>query len=175
MRFFSIAALLVAMGAALAACSKENSQETQEQLPEVQKAGPFTLTTVVSRDESEVSKALTGDGVKTFAAGETLENQLAILAFTLKYSDGSATFQDAVETMTIEIGNTTYTIDHNPAGYDHTNNPPLYLAIRPVTTATHIDYTVTTAGDTYTKSVEGKTYLAGHLYPLGLKMQPVIE
>ena len=61
MRFFSIAAL-VAMGVALAACSKETSQETQEQLPEVQKAGPFTLTTVVSRDESEVSKALTGDG-----------------------------------------------------------------------------------------------------------------
>lgn len=71
MRFFSIAAL-VAMDAALAACSKETRQETQEQLPDVQKAGPFTLTTVVSRDESEVSKALTGDGVKTFAAGETL-------------------------------------------------------------------------------------------------------
>jgi hypothetical protein len=95
----------------------------------------------------------------------TLDNQLAILAVTLKNSDGSSDITGSIMSMTVSDGTNSY----NVTGHDSDGH--IYVAIRPTTSA---DITVTaTAGTyTYTKSLSAKTYDAGNGYSVSWRMTP---
>jgi hypothetical protein len=60
-------AVLVLTGAMIASCTKPDNQKAED----VQ-TGTITLTTVVGLSQSPATKALTAEGVKTFAEGETM-------------------------------------------------------------------------------------------------------
>lgn len=96
----------------------------------------------------------------------TLKNQLAICAYTIKNSDGTSDFTSSVTDMTINDGTNTYTISRSAAA------GPIYVAIRPTTSA-NISYTVTAGANVYEKTVTDKTYAAGTIYPLGLRMTQI--
>lgn len=96
----------------------------------------------------------------------TLENKLAICAYTIKNSDGSSDITKDVTDMTISDGTNIYTVSRSAAA------GPIYVAIRP-TSGADISYTATAGDNVYEKSVTAKTYEAGNLYPLGLKMTKV--
>ena len=95
-----------------------------------------------------------------------LENKLAICAYTIKNSDGSSDITKDVTDMTISDGTNIYTVSRSAAA------GPIYVAIRP-TSGADISYTATAGAKVYEKSVTGKTYEAGNIYPLGLKMTKV--
>ena len=71
-RFFSIAALAL-VGAVMTGCSSDDDSiiDTTQQ-PEVIKSNVVTLTTTVGLDGGANIRALTADGNKTFAEGETM-------------------------------------------------------------------------------------------------------
>ena len=96
----------------------------------------------------------------------TLENQLFVCEFTLKYSDAS--INDKVTAMTISDD-----VDHNYyVNVDRTSSEaddPIYVAIRP-TASNDINYTAIADGKVYTKSVTNKTYAAGTMRPIHLNM-----
>lgn len=96
----------------------------------------------------------------------TLENRLAICAYTIKNSDGTSDMTGSVTDMTINDGANTYTVSRSAAA------GPIYVAIRP-TSGADISYTATIGAYVYEKSVTAKTYEAGNIYPLGLKMTKV--
>lgn len=96
----------------------------------------------------------------------TLENQLAICAYTIKNSDGTSDMTGSVTDMTISDGTNIYTVSRSAAA------GPIYVAIRPISGA-DISYTATAGDNVYEKSVTAKTYEAGNLYPLGLRMMKV--
>ncbi len=93
----------------------------------------------------------------------TLENQLAICAYTIKNSDGTSDMTGSVTDMTISDGTNIYTVSRSAAA------GPIYVAIRP-TSGADISYTATVGAYVYEKSVTAKTYEAGNIYPLGLRM-----
>ena len=66
MRFLSMAALAM-VGLVMTGCSSEDDFADIQQ-PE-NKSNVVTLTTTVGFDEGVANRALTADGVKTFAAG----------------------------------------------------------------------------------------------------------
>ena len=92
----------------------------------------------------------------------TLENQLAILAITLK--DNAATPSEitgGITSLTIGDGTNTYTVSRSAAA------GPIYVAIRPTT---NIDITANDGSQCYNKSLTGKTYSAGNGYSVSWKM-----
>ena len=94
----------------------------------------------------------------------TLENQLAILAITLK--DNAATPSEitgGITSLTISDGTNTYTVSRSAAA------GPIYVAIRPVTSA-NIDITANDGSQCYNKSLTGKTYAADNGYSVSWKM-----
>ena len=92
-----------------------------------------------------------------------LTNRFAILAYTIKNSDGSADITNTITSMTISDGTNSYDVIRTPA------EGPIYVAIRPVDNK-NISYIVSAGTHYYYKQVSGKTYEAGNLYPLGLRM-----
>ena len=97
-------------------------------------------------------------------ASITLENKLAICAFTIKNSDGTQDLTSTITNLTVSDGTNTYTIGRS-AGVG-----PIYVAIKPVSGA---DITLTATdeyGQHYAKSVTNKTYAANNIYPLGMRM-----
>ena len=95
-----------------------------------------------------------------------LENQLAILELTLKDSDGSSEITSTITGMTVSDGTNTYTVTRSAAA------GPIYVAIQPTSSA-NIEVTATDGTVNYTKSLTGKTYAAGIMYPLGWRMAAV--
>ena len=96
----------------------------------------------------------------------TLENQLAILAITLK--NNAATPADITSTitgMTLSDGTNSYAVTREAAA------GPIYVAIRPTASAS-IDITATDGTKNYTKTLSGKTYAAGNGYPVSWRMLP---
>jgi len=95
----------------------------------------------------------------------TLENQLAICAFTIKNSNGDD-ITSTIKYLTISDGTNKYTINRYPMG-----EGPIYVAIRP-TSAANIEFTAWNEKNTkmYTKSLTGKTYEAGGFYNLKWRM-----
>ena len=94
----------------------------------------------------------------------TLDNQLAILAITLK--DNAATPSEItgdITGMTVSDGTNTYTVTRSAAA------GPIYVAIQPTTSA-DIEVTATDGTKNYTKSLTGKTYAAGNGYSLSWRM-----
>lgn len=100
-----------------------------------------------------------------------LVNQLAICAFDLKDAQGNI-INSTVNGMTINDGTNTYTINRTVASGD-----PIYVAIKPVN-PDEISYTATAGAKSYAKLVKyssSKEYIAGSLYPIGLKMAEVVK
>ena len=98
----------------------------------------------------------------------TLENQLAILAITLKKHAGDD-FTSSITGMTVSDGTNKYTVSRSAAA------GPIYVAIRPTDDAT-INVTATNATRTYYKTLAAKTYEASNGYPVSWKMDlPVLD
>ena len=98
----------------------------------------------------------------------TLENQLAILALTLK-DNATPTANDITSTitgMTVSDGTYSYAVTRSAAA------GPIYVAIRPTTSA-DITVTATDGTNNYSKSLTGKTYAASNGYPLSWRMTQV--
>ena len=97
-------------------------------------------------------------------ASITLENKLAICAYTIKNSDGTQDLTSTITNLTVSDGTDTYTISRS-AGVG-----PIYVAMKPVTDA-NITLTATDEnGQHYTKTVTNKTYAINNIYPLGMRM-----
>ena len=97
----------------------------------------------------------------------TLDNQLAILAITLK--DNAATpseITSEITGMTVSDGTNTYTVTRSAAA------GPIYVAIQPTTSAS-IEVTATDGTKNYTKSLTGKTYEAANGYSVSWRMAEV--
>ena len=110
-----------------------------------------TLTDLGSKyDLATNSGAWDGDNLPTL----TLENQLAILAITLK---NSTNITSTITGMTIKVGSTTYTVSRSAAA------GPIYVAIQPVTSQ-NIEVTATDGTNGYVKTLTSKTYDANNGY-----------
>ena len=92
-----------------------------------------------------------------------LDNKLAVLAITLKNSDGSSDITSTITSVTISDGTNTYTVSRSAAA------GPIYVAIQAATNA-EFRITATDGTNNYTKTVTGKTYIAGNFYQQGLLM-----
>ena len=110
-----------------------------------------TLTDLGSKyDLATNSGAWNGDDLPTL----TLENQLAILAITLK---NSTDITSTITGMTVSDGTNTYTVEREAA------DGPIYVAIRP-TTSQNIEVTATDGTNEYVKTLTSKTYDANNGY-----------
>lgn len=97
----------------------------------------------------------------------TLANQLAILAMTLKNSDGSSDITSSITSLTLSDGTNNYTVTRSAAA------GPIYLAILPTDNAS-IKITAASATNDYSKSLTSKTYAASNGYNVSWKMTPFI-
>jgi len=119
-----------------------------------------TLATLGSNfDFCTRSGAWAGDNLPSL----TLENQLAILAITLKDEAGTSDITSGTTKLTVSDGTNTYNVTPSAA------EGPIYVAIRPTSDAT-IDITATSGGKGYYKTLATKTYEAGNGYPVSWKM-----
>ena len=119
-----------------------------------------TLATLASNfDFCTRSGAWNGENLPSL----TLENQLAILAITLKNSDGSSDITSNITGLTLSDGTNTYNVSRSAAA------GPIYVAIRPTSDAT-ITVTATDGTNNYTKTLTTKTYEAGNGYPVSWRM-----
>ena len=105
------------------------------------------------------SGAWSGDNLPSL----TLENQLAILAITLKNADGSSEITGSITRMTLSDGTYNYIVSRSAAA------GPVYVAIRPTSSAS-IDITATDGSNPYTKSLTSKTYAANNGYSVSWRM-----
>lgn len=97
----------------------------------------------------------------------TLENQLAILALTLKDSNGANEITGNVTGVTVKAGEDTYTINRSAAA------GPIYVAIKPIASK-NVVITTTGGSKNYVKLLTGKTYEKGNGYSVSWKMTPII-
>jgi len=93
----------------------------------------------------------------------TLENQLAILAITLKNADGKSDITSSITGLTLSDGTYSYSVMRSAAA------GPIYVAIRPTSSA-NIGIIATDGTKNYTKTLTGKTYEAGNGYPVSWRM-----
>ena len=96
----------------------------------------------------------------------TLENQLAILAITLKDEAGANDITSSITGLTLSDGTYSYSVKRSAAA------GPIYVAIRPTSSA-NIDITATDGTKNYTKTLTSKTYAASNGYPVSWKMMQV--
>ena len=113
-------------------------------------------------DFAKYEGTLTADA-KLPTSTVTLTNQLAILALTVKNSDGSSDLTSTITDLTINDGTNSYFVSRAAAA------GPIYVAVKP-TTAANIDVTAFDGTYVYTKSLSGKSYDANNIYNLGWKM-----
>ena len=119
-----------------------------------------TLATLASNfDFCTKSGAWNGENLPSL----TLENQLAILALTLKNSTGSSDITSSITGLTLTDGTNSYAVTRSAAA------GPIYVAIQPTSSAA-IEVTATTGTTVYTKSLTDKTYAASNGYPLSWMM-----
>lgn len=123
------------------------------------KAQNGTLDDVATRDLAACTVQMEG---KSLPASATLDNEIAVVAFTLYKSDGTTDITNTITGMTIEVSGVTYTI--TPSGLDK-----IYVAMWPEDDS-EITITATDGSKNYTKILTGKTYEAGKFYQQGLKM-----
>ena len=119
-----------------------------------------TLNTIASTfDYSRKIGAWDGENLPSL----TLENQLAILAITLKNADGSSDITSSITGLTLSDGTKTYNVSRSAAA------GPIYVAIFPTADAT-ITVTATDGTKNYTKTLTSKTYAKGNGYPVSWRM-----
>ena len=121
-----------------------------------------TLTTIASNlDLATYNNAeWAGENLPTV----TLDNQLAILAITLK--DNATTPNDLTSSttaLTVSDGTNNYSVTRSAVA------GPIYVAIRPTSSA-NITITATDGTKKYGKYLTGKTYAASHGYPVSWEM-----
>ncbi len=120
-----------------------------------------TLATIASNlDLATYTAAWDGDNLPTV----TLDNQLAILAISLK--DNAPTPNDLTSSttaLTVSDGTNTYSVTRS------TGEGPIYVAIRPTSSA-DITITATTGAKKYGKYLTSKTYAASSGYPVKWEM-----
>ena len=92
MKYLSIAALIF-VGAMMTGCSSDSEDFINSNQPELHADKVVTLTTTISRDDENPTRALTEGGVKTFQAGD----QIAVV-----YEKTNEVFAKAVATLTAE-------------------------------------------------------------------------
>lgn len=97
----------------------------------------------------------------------TLENQLAILALTLKDSDGANEITGDVTGVTVKADEDTYTVNRSAAA------GPIYVAIKPIASKNVVVATTGGSKD-YVKLLTEKTYASGNGYSVSWKMTPII-
>ena len=93
----------------------------------------------------------------------TLENQLAILALTLKNSTGSSDITSSITGLTLSDGTKTYNVTREAVA------GPIYVAIYPTADAT-IMVTATDGTKNYTKTLTSKTYEADNGYSVSWRI-----
>ena len=101
-------------------------------------------------------------------ASATMENQLAILACTLKNSGGSSEITGSVTRLMVNDGTYTYYVDRSAAA------GPIYVAIRPTADAT-INITAKTSTGYHVKTLTGKTYARNNGYNVSWRMTELPE
>ena len=97
----------------------------------------------------------------------TLQNQLAILALTLKDSNGANEITGNVTDVTVKADEDTYTVNRSAAA------GPIYVAIKPIASKNVVVATTGGSKD-YVKLLTGKTYASGNGYSVSWKMTPII-
>lgn len=97
----------------------------------------------------------------------TLENQLAILALTLKDSDGTNEITGNVTDVTVKADDDTYTVTRSAAA------GPIYVAIKPIASK-NVVVTTTGGSKDYVKLLTEKTYASGNGYSVSWRMTPII-
>ena len=100
----------------------------------------------------------------TSLPGATLENQLAILACTLKNKDGSSNITSSITGMTVSDGTNSYAVT------GHDSDGHIYVAIRP-TAAAALEVTATDGYFNYTKTATSRDYTQGNGYSLSWRME----
>ena len=126
-----------------------------------------TLATLGSKYDLAVYDGKLTNGA--LPASATLENKLAICAYTLKDNQGTDDTSDDVDVtgsitgLTFSDGTYSYAVTRSAVA------GPIYVAIRPTTSA-NIKIFSTTGATIYKKSLTGKSYAAGNGYPISLKM-----
>lgn len=120
-----------------------------------------TLTTIASNlDLATYTAGWDGDNLPSV----TLDNQLAILAITLK--DNATTPNDLTSSttaLTVSDGTNNYSVTRSAVA------GPIYVAIRPTSSA-NITITATAGAKKYGKYLTNKTYAASHGYPVKWEM-----
>ncbi len=120
-----------------------------------------TLTSLAANlDYCTKSGAWDGENLPTL----TLENQLAILAITLKNADGSSDITGTITGMTLSDGEQSCTVTRSAAA------GPIYVAIPPISNK-DIEITATAGAKAYIKSLTGKTYAANNGYNVSWRME----
>lgn len=124
-----------------------------------------TLSNVSKVDYCSSSKAydLTAEG--ELPASVTLENRIAVCAFTFLGTDILTDITSSLTQLTISDGDVndgynTYTINRSATA------GPIYVAMWSVDPDQTITITATDGTNNYTKEFTGKTLLAGHFYPI---------
>ncbi len=97
----------------------------------------------------------------------TLENQFAILALTLKDSNGANEITGNVTDVTVKAGEDTYTVNRSAAA------GPIYVAIKPIATKNVVVATTGGSKD-YVKLLTEKTYESGNGYSVSWRMTPIL-
>ena len=97
----------------------------------------------------------------------TLENQLAILALTLKDSNGANKITGDVTGVTVKADEDTYTVTRSAAA------GPIYVAIKPIASKNVVVATTGGSKD-YVKLLTEKTYASGNGYSVSWRMTPII-
>lgn len=144
-----------------AAMAKDNGEPNWEALA----SQNGTLATLASQlDYAKYTGAWTVGALPT----GTLDNQLAILALTLKSSDGASVITDEIGRLTIFTGAHSYVVTRTPA------EGPIYIAIHPTDNA-DIQLVAQSATRFYTKSLTDKTYAASNGYNASFRMAALPE
>ena len=99
--------------------------------------------------------------------GGALVNRLAILALTLKDSNGANEITGNVTGVTVKAGEDTYTVTRSAAA------GPIYVAIKPIASKNVVVATTGGSKD-YVKLLTEKTYASGNGYSVSWKMTPII-
>ena len=97
----------------------------------------------------------------------TLDNPLAILALTLKDSDGANEITGNVTDVTVKADEDTYTVNRSAAA------GPIYVAIKPIASK-NVVVTTTGGSKDYVKLLTGQTYASGNGYSVSWRMTPII-
>ena len=144
-----------------AAMAKDNGEPNWEALA----SQDGTLATLASQlDYAKYTGAWTAGALPT----GTLDNQLAILALTLKSSDGASVITDEIGRLMLNDGTHSYFVTRTPA------EGPIYIAIHPTASA-NVQLVAQSATRFYTKSLTGKTYEASNGYSLSFRMAALPE